>query len=523
MCSLTVLGSYMTFVYKTQSFVINPLQYSIEGPSGIVNVRPKTFSLLILLLQHPRELLSKDFLLETIWDDVAVGEQVLFQSIGEIRKLFQQANMIKTHPRKGYSWVADVERIESSELVDQGATNNGKSGISAERGWGVWPRIKSPVRNHMLISILGVFLIVGVALTVAFSHKAPTSMAGTVLILPVKNTIVGTSHNWVYLGAMDQLIRQVASTGEVVVMEPQYVLNSMQNAQLGMDYTSEDVSRLFDVSGAHLLVETELSGSVEDYRLSYKLHLKNTRKFGVLIEQKLDRALEQFAGIIAAQIGHGTHTITEHFHSEFNNALMARALEQKRLGNLKAASELLSSLISLENTNLTAHRLLGEVLIQLREYDTAKTVLLNGIQRVSEASVKEHAKLLFWLASAQNAQGLYKQSVTTLSDADDLAAHHHDWLYRAYIAQLQGQNYQQLAQLELAENAFKNALHYHGFIRCPIGTASTQLQLAQLFKALGRNDVAAEAFNQASNIISTRQLQVMAPLLVAAQEVVFSK
>ncbi len=76
----------MSFVYTSQAFVIDPVRYVVEGPSGVINVRPKTFALLVILLQHPREVLSKAFLLETIWDDVAVGEQVLFQSIAEIRK-----------------------------------------------------------------------------------------------------------------------------------------------------------------------------------------------------------------------------------------------------------------------------------------------------------------------------------------------------------------------------------------------------------------------------------------------------
>ncbi len=516
----------MSFVYKTHSFVIDPIHYTIEGPKGIVKARPKTFSLLVLMLQHPREVLSKNFLLETIWDDVTVGEQVLFQSVGEIRKLFQQPSVIKTHPRKGYSWVADVERVDSKlvgvEQTDATLNELGpKNNIPNNASNNVAAIAQSSAPRSMLGPVITVLLVAALVFTTFFFNQKSPQVAGTVIILPVKNTIAGNGHNWVYLGAMDQLIKQVESTAEAVVMEPIFVLGSMQNAGLKHDYASEDVARLFEVTGANLLVETELSGSVEDYRLSYKLHLKSTLKFGVIIEQKLDLALEQLAGIIARQVGNDARPVSQHFHSEFNNALMARALEEKRLGNLKTASELLSSLIGLESNNITAHRLLGVILIQRSEFDAAQATLQEGIQRMGEGGEKEHAKLLYWIASAQTAQGWHERSLSTLTEADKFATEHQDWLYRAYIAQLQGRNYEQLEHLAQAENALQHALEYHGVIHCPIGTASTQLQLARLFTFQGRTDAAKKALQKASKLINTRQLQVLAAMLLDTEKEVF--
>lgn len=518
----------MSFVYKTHSFVIDPNHYTIEGPKGIVKARPKTFSLLVLMLEHPREVLSKGFLLETIWDDVAVGEQVLFQSIGEIRKLFQQPSIIKTHPRKGYSWLADVERVDRALVEAEKKTAtlrepnlkdlNRKEYIPNDAG----AIAKRPAGLGMRGLAMATFFITALVITAFFLDQTAPPIAGTVIILPVKNTIAGNGHNWVTLGAMDQLIKQVAFTGETVVMEPLFVLGSMKNAGLTHDYASDDVSRLFEVTGASLLVETELSGSIEDYRLSYKLHLKSTLKFGVIIEQKLDLALEQLAVIIAREVGNDARPVSQHFHSEFNNALMARALEEKRLGNLKTASELLASLIGLESHNITAHRLLGVILIQRGEFDAAQTTLQQGIERIGEGGEKEHAKLLYWVASAQTAKGWDELSLRTLGEAEIFAAENHDWLYRAYIAQLQGRNYRQLGQFTRAENALQNALEYHAVIHCPIGTAGAQLQFARLFALQGKEDAAKNALENASKLINTRQLLVLTAMLSEAKADVFS-
>ena len=90
--------------------------------NGVVTkIRPKTFALLMLFLQHPFKVLSKQMLLDTIWDDVEVSEQVLFQTIRELRQFFVDVEVIKTHPRKGYAWIADVEeyspQIENNQKI----------------------------------------------------------------------------------------------------------------------------------------------------------------------------------------------------------------------------------------------------------------------------------------------------------------------------------------------------------------------------------------------------------------------
>ncbi|OUS18629.1 hypothetical protein A9Q97_00715, partial [Rhodospirillales bacterium 47_12_T64] len=65
--------------------------------------------------------------LSTVWDDVTVGEQVLFQTIRELRNLFSGLDVIKTHPRKGYAWVINVEKEalnDTNEAASQQVKNS---------------------------------------------------------------------------------------------------------------------------------------------------------------------------------------------------------------------------------------------------------------------------------------------------------------------------------------------------------------------------------------------------------------
>src|SRR5262249_32425260 len=86
----------------------------------LVALRPKTFSVLVHLAEHPGELVTKQALLDTIWGDVAVTEDVVRMSIGELRAVFGDARsaprFIETVPRRGYRFVATLGEATGSAI-----------------------------------------------------------------------------------------------------------------------------------------------------------------------------------------------------------------------------------------------------------------------------------------------------------------------------------------------------------------------------------------------------------------------
>jgi adenylate cyclase len=81
--------------------------------SGEIALRPKTFAVLKFLAENAGRLVSKDELFTAVWPDVAVTDDALVQSIGELRRALGEdgPRLIKTVPRRGY-------RFESSVSVD---------------------------------------------------------------------------------------------------------------------------------------------------------------------------------------------------------------------------------------------------------------------------------------------------------------------------------------------------------------------------------------------------------------------
>jgi DNA-binding winged helix-turn-helix (wHTH) protein/tetratricopeptide (TPR) repeat protein len=75
-----------------------------------VPLRPKTFAVLQHLAERPNELVTKQALLDAVWGDVVVSEDVVRLSVGELRAALGDERaaprFIQTVPRRGYRFIA---------------------------------------------------------------------------------------------------------------------------------------------------------------------------------------------------------------------------------------------------------------------------------------------------------------------------------------------------------------------------------------------------------------------------------
>lgn len=88
----------------------------LENADVSVHLKPKVMELLICLAQHAGQVLTKDELLETVWEGTFVSDNVLMNAISELRKALQdnakQPEYIATIPKRGYRLIASVTAID---------------------------------------------------------------------------------------------------------------------------------------------------------------------------------------------------------------------------------------------------------------------------------------------------------------------------------------------------------------------------------------------------------------------------
>jgi len=84
---------------------------------------PKTFDVLVFLVQNPNRLVGKEELLHAVWGDTFVEEGNLAQYISHLRKALgdnsENARLIVTIARRGYQFAGDVVVSDESDPARQ--------------------------------------------------------------------------------------------------------------------------------------------------------------------------------------------------------------------------------------------------------------------------------------------------------------------------------------------------------------------------------------------------------------------
>ena len=100
-----------TRVYKFGPFVLDIADRSLKRQGATISLTPKTFDLLVALVENAGRLVEKDALLRSVWPDVAVEEGNLTKGVFSLRQLLEEdgaTKYIETVPKRGYRFTADV-------------------------------------------------------------------------------------------------------------------------------------------------------------------------------------------------------------------------------------------------------------------------------------------------------------------------------------------------------------------------------------------------------------------------------
>jgi DNA-binding winged helix-turn-helix (wHTH) protein len=98
--------------FLIHDWLVQPQINTVEKAGRRWHLEPKVMQVLVYLAQHPGEVLSKERLIEAIWRDTFVGDDVLVRCISEIRYVFgddvRSPSVIQTIPKAGYRLIAPV-------------------------------------------------------------------------------------------------------------------------------------------------------------------------------------------------------------------------------------------------------------------------------------------------------------------------------------------------------------------------------------------------------------------------------
>jgi len=107
--------------FRLQQWLIQPDLNRISGPEGTTQVEPRVMAVLLALAEQPGAVLTRLQLLDQVWGDTVVGEEILTRAISELRRIFgdkaRRPEYIETIRNHGYRLIASVsEAAAETEL-----------------------------------------------------------------------------------------------------------------------------------------------------------------------------------------------------------------------------------------------------------------------------------------------------------------------------------------------------------------------------------------------------------------------
>jgi len=107
-------------LYEFGPFRVDPDKELLLRQDETVPLAPKAFQILLILIRHSKEVVTKDDLLKAVWPDTFVEEANLSRNIFLLRKALgetpQEHQYIITVPGRGYRWAEDVQLVPEQEL-----------------------------------------------------------------------------------------------------------------------------------------------------------------------------------------------------------------------------------------------------------------------------------------------------------------------------------------------------------------------------------------------------------------------
>jgi adenylate cyclase len=129
-------------MFQFEGYTLDVARSSLRIADRDVELRPKSFEVLCYLVENAGRLVTKEELIEAIWPDVMVSDQVLTHCVSEARQAIGDGGqtIIKTVPRRGYRFVAPVSRmvtnagaLPSAAAEAKGAPSGSDAGQGLDR------------------------------------------------------------------------------------------------------------------------------------------------------------------------------------------------------------------------------------------------------------------------------------------------------------------------------------------------------------------------------------------------------
>jgi TolB-like protein/DNA-binding winged helix-turn-helix (wHTH) protein/Flp pilus assembly protein TadD len=198
----------MGSTFHVGPWLVEPELNSISRDGQRSHLEPKAMEVLLRLASRAGETVSKEQLIQAVWADTFVGDDVLSRAIYELRKAFQdnthEPHYIQTIPKRGYRLIAPVDGMEPA----------------APPAGAIQPEPGNRRRRWIALSLVGAILLASaIVLLIALNvgrlrervlGRADKPRIESLAVLPMKNFSGDPAQEYFADGMTDALIASLS-------------------------------------------------------------------------------------------------------------------------------------------------------------------------------------------------------------------------------------------------------------------------------------------------------------------------
>ncbi len=118
--------------YKFADFVLDVREETLSKNGESLNLRSRTFQILQCLVENAGKIVTKEEFFERVWQGAAVEDNNLTVAVAQIRKVLDETKdnkFIETVTKKGYRFVAEVEKMSGADEIAETVTENDENAL----------------------------------------------------------------------------------------------------------------------------------------------------------------------------------------------------------------------------------------------------------------------------------------------------------------------------------------------------------------------------------------------------------
>lgn len=279
----------------------NQSNYELTGSDGSqIALRPQSVEVLLELINHRREIVDREYLIETVWSELNVTDDSLIQCIADIRRAIgdKDHKIVQTIPKKGYRLVAG----HAANVLPADLPKNPKK---------IWPRRFAAIAALVMVVIVGV---VGMSSSVIRTSGQPT-----IAVLPFEDLTGNDRWKRLGRGLSIDIANELARNREfgVIGSETAYDVSTLEAIEAGKELNTTYV------------LDGDIQAEKDILRIAARLLDVESGK--VLWSEKWNRPLEGYLAIQDDIVTRANASLVAHFwFGALNRAVADKAMKKPR-------------------------------------------------------------------------------------------------------------------------------------------------------------------------------------------------